>query len=104
MDLDIGESIVQQIRDIVIGSNGDRFTIIPYCVTAQFQAWYSQLSDLGITVYGELLEWTAKYGHKGILHRHVSCLDKPCLIEEIAPHVQVSWSLSWCPAFAPYFR
>jgi len=89
MDLDVDDAIVQRIRGIVTNNPNDKFTIVPYCVTEQFEAWSSQLAELGVTVYGETVEWTKKYGHKGILHRHISCLDKPCLMEEIAPHVQV---------------
>ena len=36
-----------------------------------------------LEVFGESEEWNEKYGHKGILHRHMSDLSKKAVIEEI---------------------
>ena len=36
-----------------------------------------------LEVFGESEEWIERYGHKGILHRHMSDLNKKAVIEEI---------------------
>ncbi|KAF6263038.1 hypothetical protein COO60DRAFT_1672706 [Scenedesmus sp. NREL 46B-D3] len=43
---------------------GEKFTLVPYAVTPNFQRWGSQLSEFGVSVFGESLEWIQQYGHK----------------------------------------
>lgn len=41
-----------------------QFTLVPYAVTPNFQRWAAQLSEFGVSVFGESLEWIQQYGHK----------------------------------------
>ena len=89
-------------------SNGNNWVLVPYCVTKSFHDWSSGLcemfsipelsghivsSDLSekqisdskptLEVFGETEEWNEKYGHKGILHRHIADLSLTSVIEDI---------------------
>eukprot|EP00043_Microstomoeca_roanoka_P020483 m.250105 g.250105 ORF g.250105 m.250105 type:complete len:1262 (-) comp17172_c3_seq3:208-3993(-) len=90
MDDDVDDEIISRIKAIVTRNPKDKFCLIPYCVTANFERWSTQLKEIGVTVFGEEFEWVEKYGHKGILHRYMSSLDKPSILEEIAPNVRVA--------------
>eukprot|EP00730_Choanoeca_flexa_P011131 TRINITY_DN2367_c0_g1_i1.p1 TRINITY_DN2367_c0_g1~~TRINITY_DN2367_c0_g1_i1.p1 ORF type:complete len:1263 (+),score=411.59 TRINITY_DN2367_c0_g1_i1:79-3867(+) len=90
MDDDVNDEIVARIKQLVTLNPKDKFTLVPYCVTANFERWSAQLSEVGVTVFGESFNWVEKYGHKGILHRHVDDLDTPCIIEKVAPNVRVA--------------
>ena len=42
-----------------------------------------------LAIFAENQEWIEKYGDKGILHRHMSALEKPSVIELIDPSINV---------------
>ena len=95
------------------GSFGSNWVLVPYCVTKDFLGWSSGLckqfsggnhhdaktisSGLddgeekvpvqergpGLEVFGETELWNSKYGHKGILHRHIADLSVTSIIEDI---------------------
>ena len=90
MDDDMTEDVVSRIKAVVAKNQRGAFTLVPYCVTANFERWANQLRDLGVTLFGETFEWVQMYGHKGILHRHIKSLDEPCFIEKVAPNVRVA--------------
>lgn len=52
------------MKALIITNPGDKFTLVPYAVTPNFQRWASRLSELGVSVFGESLEWIQTYGHK----------------------------------------
>ena len=80
---------------------GCNWVLIPYTASHCLYEWSSSLlqefpnvsctSKLDVSpprratleVFGESEEWNEKYGHKGILHRHMSSLSKRAVIEEI---------------------
>ena len=37
-----------------------------------------------LEVFGESEDWIGKYGHKDILHRHMSNLNIPAIIEDVS--------------------
>ena len=37
---------------------------MPYAVTNNFLRWARQLSELGVQVFGESLQWMEQFGHK----------------------------------------
>jgi hypothetical protein len=41
-----------------------RFTLVPYAVTTNFQRWAGALAELGVSVFGESLDWIQNFGHK----------------------------------------
>eukprot|EP00049_Salpingoeca_infusionum_P017289 m.352412 g.352412 ORF g.352412 m.352412 type:complete len:1261 (-) comp16516_c0_seq1:279-4061(-) len=90
MDDDVDDEIVARIKAILTMNPKDNFILVPYCVTANFERWSAQLADFGVKVFGESFEWVEKYGHKGILHRHVRDLETPSIMEEVAPNVRVA--------------
>lgn len=89
LDDDMDDKIVAKLRQI-IASSGDEWTLVPYGVTYKFERWANQLADLGVAVFGETVEWIHQYGHKGILHRHMKCLDKPSEMEIIDSNIRVA--------------
>ena len=90
MDDDIDDDIVSRIKAIVTTNPKDKFCLVPYCVTANFERWSTQLKEMGVAVFGEEFDWVNEYGHKGILHRHMSNLDQPSIMEQVAPNVRVA--------------
>ena len=90
MDDDVDDEIVAKIKALVTNNPKDRFTIVPYCVTSNFERWSSQLAGMAVTVFGESFKWVEEFGHKGILHRHVRRLDEPGIVETVAPNVRVA--------------
>ena len=89
MDDDIDDSMVELLRATIVESKCG-WTMVPYCVTPNFNRWASKLSDLNVQIFGDELEWVEAYGHKGALHRHVRSLDVPSLIEVIDPSILVA--------------
>jgi hypothetical protein len=89
MDDDVDDHMVEKMRSIIVES-GCGWTLVPYCVTANFTRWASKLSGLDVCVFGEELEWVEAYGHKGALHRHVRTPDIPSLVETIDPEILVA--------------
>jgi len=89
MDDDVDDEMVERLRAI-IKESGCGWTMVPYCVTPNFNRWASKLSSLDVETFGELLEWVDMYGHKGALHRHVRQLDVPSLVETIDPNILVA--------------
>src|SRR3546814_2674210 len=57
-------------------------TLFPY--TTLFRS-----KDLGVGVYAEDYDWASKYGHKGLLHRHMSHLDQPSVLELIDSKIRI---------------
>eukprot|EP00056_Hartaetosiga_gracilis_P005169 m.82069 g.82069 ORF g.82069 m.82069 type:complete len:1309 (-) comp12075_c2_seq1:42-3968(-) len=90
MDDDINDDIVSRIKAVVTTNPKDKFTLVPYTITDRFERWSSQLSEVGVTVFGESLDWVSQYGHKGILHRNMWSLDVPSLMETFTPNITVA--------------
>ncbi|EKX35003.1 hypothetical protein GUITHDRAFT_146829 [Guillardia theta CCMP2712] len=88
MDDDTDDCMVETLRGIITSSNCE-WTLVPYCVTTQFQRWADKLSDLPVQIFGEDLEWINTYGNKGALHRHIQSLDVPSVIESLDPTIIV---------------
>lgn len=72
--------------------------LVPYCPTPNFMRWAEELiahplfaGDKPVVTswFGETAEWLAKFGNKGMLHRKVSDLDSPSMIETIDPTIPV---------------
>ena len=82
-DIATDPGVLPHIKSILVTHPSDQFTLVPYAVTPFFEKWANQLSELGVSVFGETLEWIEKYGHKGILHRSPSTPDEPSVIEKI---------------------
>ena len=74
---------MSRLKALVISNPKDRFTLVPYAVTPNFERWAKPFSELGVTVFGEDLTWINRYGHKGILHRHMQSLDQPSVLEQM---------------------
>lgn len=111
IDAAIQSKITEIIR--TSGSNDtseSSWVLVPYCATKDFLSWSSKVCEqimlptgqtvssnlderqerkevygIGPTleVFGESESWNAKYGHKGILHRHMADLSIPSVIEDI---------------------
>eukprot|EP00051_Salpingoeca_urceolata_P006844 m.90543 g.90543 ORF g.90543 m.90543 type:complete len:1273 (-) comp15010_c0_seq4:98-3916(-) len=90
LDDDMDNETVAKIKSIVATNSKDKFVLFPYCVTPQFERWANQLSELGVAVLGERVEWVEKFGSKGILHRHIQSLDTQSVLDEIAPGIPVA--------------
>ena len=86
LDDDIDSDVLSRLKAIITGNPKDTFSLVPYGVTPNFMRWANQLLPLGnVAIYGDTLEWVQKFGHKGILHRHIKSLDQPSVIETICP-------------------
>lgn len=106
LNADITESIRERIGATIRSSpsavdknnvaTGCHWVLIPYSATKCFYKWTSDLllefpnnapassvRRATLEVFGESEEWNEKYGHKGILHRHMSSLSTRAVIEEI---------------------
>lgn len=92
MDDDMCSETVQMLEAKMAKPEGARWLMIPYCTTPNFLRWASPLLsqfDGMVSVFGETPEWLAKFGNKGLLHRKMSSLDTPCMIEQIDPSIAV---------------
>jgi len=94
-DIASDPNVLARLKAIVVGNPNDKFTFVPYAVTPNFERWAEPFFELGVTVFGERLEWIEKFGHKGILHRSVVTPDVPSVVEEIGVTVPVArgWSV-----------
>jgi isoaspartyl dipeptidase IadA len=54
------------------GSSSCGWIIIPDTPSSSFQKWAGPLIDHGVRVFADLPLWMSQYGHKGILHKHIS--------------------------------
>ena len=64
----------------------DHWLLVPYAPQPNFFRWARPLLiELGDSAswFGETTDWLAKYGDKGLLHRHMDSLDTPSVIETI---------------------
>mmetsp|Transcript_70722 Transcript_70722/g.188787 ORF Transcript_70722/g.188787 Transcript_70722/m.188787 type:complete len:392 (-) Transcript_70722:160-1335(-) len=97
MDDDVDDNMIHCMQEFINSSDCD-WTVIPYCVTPNFQRWLIKLKETAahssrkhdIAVFGDEVEWVERFGHKGVLHRHISSLDTPSLIETIDPTILVA--------------
>jgi len=92
LDVDIAasEDVLAKVKQIIVQyGQEDRFTLLPYAVTDLFENWANNLSELGVSVFGETLDWISKYGHKGILHPAAAEPDKPSLLNQNGVFVPV---------------
>jgi hypothetical protein len=81
MDDDVDEGMILSLSATMERSNCG-WTLVPYCVTPNFKRWASLLAKapgtvLDLEVFGEELEWVDRFGHKGVLHRHIRSLETP---------------------------
>lgn len=113
IDVDVDLEIQERIKEIIMSSakssaaskSGSSWVLVPYCVTKDFLGWSTGLCELFSTdnddassefsgktttssgptleVFGETAGWNAKYGHKGILHRHIADLSVTSVIEDM---------------------
>lgn len=62
LDDDIAKdpSVVARLKQVIVQNSSDKFTLLPYAVTNHFQEWSNQLSELGVSVFGETIEWISK--------------------------------------------
>ena len=92
MDDDMCSDTVRTLEAKMTEAAGAHWLLLPYCPTPNFYRWASPLVsrlDGAASMFGETTEWLAKYGDKGLLHRKISSLDTPCMIEEIDPTIAV---------------
>jgi len=90
LDDDIDEEVVSKLKAIVGSAQEDHFALVPYSTTDNFNRWASQITALHASVIGDDAEWVKKFGHKGILHRHIRTPDQPSIIEELGVNVKVA--------------
>jgi beta-aspartyl-dipeptidase (metallo-type) len=92
MDEDMDNDVMSKLKSIVTShsNSNQKFILIPYASTPGFYKWAKSFQELGVAVYAEDEEWCAKFGNKSILHRHMSNLDIPSVIETIDPRVRVA--------------
>lgn len=86
MDDDMCGETVSKLEEKMAEAAGARWLLLPYCPTPNFLRWASPLVSRfeGLAaVFGETPEWLEKFGDKGLLHRKVSSLETPSVIEEI---------------------
>eukprot|EP01041_Mallomonas_annulata_P005139 gene5139-10274_t len=89
LDDDVDENIQNQLKSIISSTN-DPWLLIPYCTTSSFTKWATKfINELNVKIFGESNQWMQEYGHKGILHRHMSNLSNPSIIELIDPKIPV---------------
>lgn len=114
LDRDITEAIQNKLRDVIRSSAsetvniGCNWVLIPYTASKCFYKWSSSLlhefpsvlcektetsalRGATLEVFGESEEWNEKYGHKGILHRHMSTLSTKAVIEEIDENFKTTY-------------
>mmetsp|Transcript_71650 Transcript_71650/g.202536 ORF Transcript_71650/g.202536 Transcript_71650/m.202536 type:complete len:571 (+) Transcript_71650:356-2068(+) len=93
MDDDVDDHIIRQLKEAMTRQPDTKFLLIPYCPTPNFVRWAQPLQDeMGadkLAIFAENQEWIEKYGDKGILHRHMSALEMPSVIELIDPSINV---------------
>ena len=92
MDDDMCAKTVSELEGKMAAAAGARWLLLPYCPTPNFLRWASPLvSRVGgqATIFGETPQWLAKFGDKGLLHRKMSSLETPSVIEEIDPTIVV---------------
>jgi hypothetical protein len=81
MDDNICEDMIDCMKTIML-KDSRGWTLVPYCVTPNFKRWASLLvqglgKDIDIQIFGDELDWVDRFGHKGVLHRHMRSLDTP---------------------------
>lgn len=92
MDDDMCGKTVRELEEKMGAAAGARWLLLPYCPTPNFLRWASPLVGRfgGLaTIFGESPEWLAKFGNKGLLHRKMSSLETPSVIEEIDATIAV---------------
>ena len=92
MDDDMCCKTVQTLDEKMGEAPGAKWLLLPYCPTPNFLRWASPIvsqSDGLVSVFGETPEWLAKFGDKGLLHRKMSSLGTPSVIEEIDATIAV---------------
>ena len=70
---------------------------LPYSATPAFLQWarpfislaQEKHSEMTISIFGESYDWMLEFGDKGLLHRHMSSLDVPSVVEAIDPTIPV---------------
>ena len=92
MDDDMSSETVSALEAKMAEAAGASWLLLPYCPTSNFLRWASPLvSRFGglATIFGETPEWLAEFGDKGLLHRKMSSLETPSVIEEIDATIAV---------------
>ena len=86
----IDDSVLTQLKTHIVGSPEDKFTLVPYVMTAGIKRVAAALAEFGVVVFGDQCEWSAKYGSKRILNRHSQSPHVPSILEsEVDPAIQV---------------
>ena len=101
MDADTVETLARRM-ELLTAAKPDfarEWLLIPYCPTTNFLRWADELTahplltglqePIAVTFFGESTEWLAKFGNKGMLHRAMSDLETPSMIETIDPTIPV---------------
>ena len=101
MDADTVDTLARRMEMLSTAQPdfGLEWLLIPYCPTTNFLRWANELiahplfsglqEPITVTFFGESTEWLAKFGDKGMLHRKMSDLDAPSMIETIDPTIPV---------------
>jgi hypothetical protein len=77
----LDDSVLTQLKAQFVGSPNDKWTLVPYCMTPGIEHMAAALSEFGVVVFGEDLEWTKKYGSKAILHRYIQSKASASVLE-----------------------
>ena len=91
MDESTVETLVNRMESVSVPGQ-TTWLLVPYCPTPNFLRWASPLVENSgglLTIFGESSEWLAKYGDKGGLHRKMSSLHEPSVLETIDPTIAV---------------
>ena len=95
LDADVTEEVISQLMTTFSDSDGSshapycmantaKWLLLPYAINESFLSWASGLLELpNVFAFGETASWTEMYGDKGILHRHMSSLNVPSVVETI---------------------
>jgi hypothetical protein len=91
MDDTTVETLVNRMESVSVPGK-TTWLLVPYCPTPNFHRWASPLVENSgglLTIFGETPEWLEKFGDKGVLHRKMSSLHEPSVLETIDPTIPV---------------
>jgi hypothetical protein len=92
IDDDIDDDVLRElIERIQSAGAATQWVLTPYAVHAKFVRWSGAVLALpNVSLFGEAPEWTAQFGDKSILHRHIKSLDTPAVIDTIDAEIVVA--------------
>ncbi|EKX41719.1 hypothetical protein GUITHDRAFT_74499 [Guillardia theta CCMP2712] len=87
------DSVKDRVLSFASKSQDEEWLLIPFSITSRLRdlevVLKRQLGTKNIKIVGESKEWMSRFGNRGVIHRHVSDLDKLSIIEELGLDITV---------------